>query len=91
MNIKVTIPENFTGDIISDLNTKRARVLGINPEGSSSSIEAQVPLAEVLRYAIDLKSVTQGRGSYTMEFSHYEETPLHIIEKIVAQTQTEKA
>ncbi len=91
MNIKVTVPENFTGDIISDLNTKRARVLGINPEGGTSSIEAQVPLAEVLHYAIDLKSITQGRGSYTIEFNHYEETPPHVAEKIIAAKQAEKA
>ncbi|MFC1995425.1 elongation factor G [Chloroflexota bacterium] len=91
MNIKVNIPDNFTGDIISDLNTKRARVLGINPEGATSSIDARVPLAEVLLYAIDLKSITQGRGNYTMEFGHYEETPSHIAEKIIAQRQVEKA
>ena len=93
MNIKVTVPEDFTGDIIGDLNTKRARVQGMNPEGGINIIEAQVPLAEILRYAIDLKSITQGRGSYKAEFAHYEEVPAHIVQKIIAerQAQAEKA
>ena len=91
MNIRVKIPEDFTGNIIGDLNAKRARVLGMNPEGGINVIEAQVPLAEILRYAIDLKSITQGRGSYTVEFSHYEETPPQITQKIIAGRQAEKA
>ncbi len=90
MNMKVTVPDNFTGDIIADLNTKRAQVQGMNPGGGINIIEAQVPLAEVQRYAIDLKSITQGRGSYTVEFSHYEEVPAHIIEKIAAERQAKK-
>jgi elongation factor G len=91
MNIKVTVPEDFTGDIIGDLNTKRARMQGMNPGGGVNIIEAQVPLAEILRYAIDLKSITQGRGSYKAEFSHYEEVPAHIAQKIIAERQAEKS
>jgi elongation factor G len=91
MNIRITVPEDFTGDIIGDLNTKRARVQGMNPADGFNIIEAQVPLAEILRYAIDLKSITQGRGSYKSEFSHYEEVPSHIAQKIIAERQTEKA
>ena len=90
MNIRITVPESFTGDIIDDLNTKRARVLGMNPETKVNVIEAQVPLAEILRYAIDLKSITQGRGNYATEFSHYEEVPPAIAHKIIAQKQAEK-
>jgi len=90
MNISVKIPEEFTGDIIGDLNAKRARVLGMNPGGGINVIEAQVSLAEILRYAIDLKSITQGRGSYTVEFSHYEETPPHVSQKIIAERQAKK-
>jgi len=90
MNIKITIPEEFTGDIIGDLNTKRARVQGMNPGGGVNIIEAQVPLAEILRYAIDLKSITQGRGSYKVAFSHYEEVPFHVTQKIIAERQAEK-
>ena len=90
MDVKVTVPNDFTGDIIGDFNTKRARVQGMNPENGANVIEAQAPLAEVLRYAIDLKSITQGRGSYTMEFSHYEEVPAHIAQKLIAQHQAKK-
>jgi elongation factor G len=91
MNLKVTVPGDLTGDIIGDLNTKRARVLGMNPSGDSNIIEAQVPLAEAQRYAIDLKSMTQGRATYTMELDHYEEVPAQITQKIIAQRQSEKA
>ncbi|MBU2535976.1 MAG: elongation factor G [Chloroflexota bacterium] len=91
VNIQITIPNDLTGDIIGDLNTKRARVQGMNPSGDMNIIEAQVPLAEVLRYAIDLKSMTQGRGTYTMEFSHYEEVPAQISQRIIAQKAEEKA
>jgi elongation factor G len=90
MNIEVTVPEDFTGDIIGDLNTKRARMQGMNPGGGVNTIEAQVPLAEILRYAIDLKSITQGRGGYKTEFSHYEEVPANVAEKIIAARQAEK-
>ncbi len=90
MSIKITVPSDFTGDIISDLNSKRARMQGMNPEGGMNVIEAQIPLAEVLHYAIDLKSITQGRGSYTMEFSRYEEVPSHVAQKIIAERQAEK-
>jgi elongation factor G len=91
MNLKVTVPNDLTGDIISDLNTKRARVMGMNPSGDTNVIEAQVPLAEIQRYTIDLKSMTQGRASYTMEFDHYEEVPAAITQKIISQKQAEKA
>ena len=90
MNIRITVPGDLTGDIIGDLNTKRARVQGMNPEGDLNIIEAQVPMAEVLRYAIDLKSMTQGRGSYNLEFSHYEEVPANISQKIIAGKSAEK-
>ena len=91
VNIQITVPNDLTGDIIGDLNTKRARVQGMNPSGDINIIEAQVPLAEVLRYAIDLKSMTQGRGTYTIEFSHYEEVPAQISQRIVSQKAEEKA
>ncbi len=90
MNLKVTVPNDLTGDIIGDLNTKRARVMGMNPEGGTNVIEAQVPLAEVQRYSIDLKSMTQGRATYIVEFDHYEEVPANITQKLVAQKQAEK-
>jgi len=91
MNIKVRAPEDYTGDIIGDLNTKRAHVQGMNPENGVNVIEAQVPLAEVLRYAIDLKSITQGKGSYSIEFSHYQEAPPNVTQKVIAQKPAEKS
>jgi len=91
MSITVTVPEEYTGDIIGDLNTKRAKVLGMNPEDGSNVIDAQVPLAEILRYTIDLKSITQGRASYTVAFSHYEEAPAHVAQKVIAERQAAKA
>lgn len=90
MNLVITVPEEFTGDVISDLNTKRGRVQGMNPDSGLNIIEAQVPQAEVLRYAIDLKSLTQARGSFTVTFSHYEETPPNIQQKIVAEKEAAK-
>lgn len=91
MRLKVTVPEEFTGDIMGNLNSRRARVLGMMPEGSSVTVESLAPLAEVQRYAIDLKSLTQGRGIYSMEFDHYEEVPAYVTQKIKAEREAEKA
>ena len=90
MNITVTVPDDYTGDIIGDLNTKRAHLQGMNPGGGINIIQAQAPLAEVQRYAIDLKSITQGRGSFTTEFSHYQQMPHLNTQKVIAQRQAEK-
>lgn len=94
MNVEVLVPENFMGDIISDFNTKRGRVLGTEPMDRQTLIKATVPLSEMYRYAIDLKSITQGRGSFTMEFSSYEEMPARqaedIIKKAKAEAEAEK-
>ncbi|MBI4287631.1 MAG: elongation factor G [Chloroflexi bacterium] len=85
MKVKVTVPDNYTGDIIGDLNTKRAKVLGMTPQGGMNEIDALVPLGEVQRYAIDLRSITQGRGAFTMSFSHYDQVPAHVTQKIAAE------
>lgn len=90
MEVEVTIPESFMGDIISDLNTKRGRVLGMEPHGKTTTVKAMVPLAEMYRYAIDLKSMTQGRGSFKMKFSNYEEVPAQLAEKIIEKAKQEK-
>lgn len=84
MGLTITVPEAYTGDIISDLNTKRGRVLGMVPEGDNNVIEAQAPYAELLHYAIDLRSMTQGRGGFVMKFDHYEEVPSHIGQEIIS-------
>jgi elongation factor G len=82
------VPETSTGDVMSDLNTKRAKVHGMSPEdGGQTVINAEAPLAEVLRYATDLRSITQGRGTFEMEFHHYEEVPTHIATKVIAEAQ----
>ncbi len=90
MNLNVRVPESMTGDVISDLNTKRGRVLGMSPDGGYNVISAQAPYSELLRYAIDLRSMLQGRGEFEMEFSHYEEVPAHLSQKIVAR-QSQKS
>jgi len=90
MNMHITVPEANTGDVISDLNGKRARVLGMTPSGAMTTIEAQAPLAEVQHYAADMRSLTQGRGFFTMEFSHYEEVPSHLAQKVIDEATKER-
>jgi elongation factor G len=90
VDLHITVPEANTGDVISDLNGKRARVLGMNPAGSMTTIEAQAPLSEVQRYSADMRSITQGRGVFSMEFSHYEEVPAHLAQKIIDQATKER-
>lgn len=90
MQVEVIVPEHFMGDIIGDFNTKRGRILGMEPQGKNQIIRALVPLAEMYKYAIDLKSITQGRGSFTMEFSHYEEVPPNVAEKVIEEAKVSK-
>ncbi len=85
MNIKVYAPDANAGDVVSDLNTKRAKIHGINPDGGMSVIDAEVPLAEVQRYASDLRSITQGRGVFELEFDHYGEVPHQAAQKVIEQ------
>ena len=91
MNLTVRVPEGMTGDVIGDLNTKRGRVQGMNPESGHNVISAQAPYSELLRYSIDLRSMLQGRGDFDMDFSHYEEVPAHMSQKIVAKHQAQKS
>lgn len=90
VNVEIEIPEVFMGDIIGDLNTKRGRVLGMEPSGKKQIVKAQVPQAEMARYTIDLKSMTQGRGKFTMQFSHYEEVPAQYAEKIIEKARQDR-
>jgi elongation factor G len=85
----ITVPEEFMGDVLSDLNTRRAQVLGMDQVGDNSIVTAQVPLAEMQRYVSDLRSITQGRGVFTMEFTYYQNVPTHIAEQIIAASQQE--
>lgn len=85
LNISVTVPDGYTGDIMGDLTTKRAHVSGMTPAGDGvTTIEATVPAAEIQRYATDLRSLTQGRGTFTAEFSHYQQVPSHLTDSIIA-------
>lgn len=90
MNVEITVPEAFMGDVMGDMNKKRGRILGMEPQGGLQLIRAQVPQAEMFKYAIDLRSMTQGRGSFTIEFSHYEEVPAQIAEQVIAESQKNK-
>ncbi len=89
MNVKVIVPEANMGDVLGDMNTRRARVQGMDTEKGRSVVTAQVPLAEMLRYTADLRSITGGRGIFTMEFSHYEVVPAHLAQEIIAARQKE--
>ncbi len=84
MKVEVTIPEDAMGDVMGDLNGRRGRVLGMDSLGKYQVIKAHVPMAEMLTYALDLNSITGGRGSFTMEHSHYEELPAQLAEKVIA-------
>ena len=84
MNVEITVPENYSGDIMGNLNGRRGRIQGMDPKGGSTVVKAQVPLAEMLSYASDLTSMTQGRGTYAMEYSHYDVVPQGIADKIIA-------
>jgi elongation factor G len=85
MDVTITTPDEYMGDIMGDLNGRRGRVLGMDSAGKNQVIKAQVPMAEFLTYAPDLRSMTGGRGIYTMKFSHYDEVPAQISEKIVEE------
>jgi len=90
MNVEVTAPSDNAGDVIGDINGRRGRVIGMEPDGEIVAVRAQVPMAEMLTYESSLRSMTGGRGAYSMEPSHYEEVPAHIAEKVVKEAKAEK-
>ena len=90
MKVTITTPDEYMGDIMGDLNGRRGRVLGMDSAGKNQVINAQVPMSEFLSYAPDLRSMTGGRGIYTMEFSHYDEVPAQMSEKIIAALNSAK-
>ncbi|MCX7609077.1 MAG: elongation factor G, partial [Anaerolineales bacterium] len=91
MNVRITVPDAYMGDIMSDLNTRRGRVQGTESERGRTVVIAQVPLAEMLRYTTQLRSLTGGRGVFTMEFDHYEIVPPHIAAEIIEAHKKEMA
>jgi len=90
MNVEVRVPQEFVGDIIGTINAKRGRVLDMLVHGNTQVVKAQVPLAEMANYTSEVRSITSGRGSYEMTFSHYETVPAHIAEKVIAERRREK-
>ena len=86
-DVRVVVPEQFMGDVLGDLNTRRAQVQGMGQERGNSIVTAQVPLAEIQRYSINLRSLTQGRGYYSIEFSHYQIVPAHLTQQIIEATK----
>ena len=91
VTMKVTVPDENMGDVIGDLNSRRGKVVGVEPKANSQIIRAVVPMSEVLAYSNDLKSMTSDRGLFSMEFSHYEEVPSHMAQKVIAESAAEKA
>ncbi len=83
VNVEVTVPDQYMGDVIGDLNKKRGKILGMDPQGRNQVVKALVPQAEMFKYAIDLRSITQGRGTYSMGFDHYEEVPAQIAQHVI--------
>lgn len=91
MNMEIVVPEQYMGDVISDMNTKRGRILGMEPDGNGKTrVRAQAPQAEIQNYAIDLRSIARGRGKFSTEYSHYEEVPAHIAQGVIEKARKER-
>jgi len=90
MHVEITVPEENVGDIMGDLNGRRGRMLGVDAEGNTQTVKALIPMAEMLRYAPDLNSMTSGAGVFSMEFSNYEEVPAHLSQKIIDESKAAK-
>jgi elongation factor G len=89
MTVSVAVPEDCVGDVIGDLNSRRGRPMGMEPTGTATEVKAEVPMAEMLSYAPDLRAITGGRGDYTMELARYEEVPAHLAQQVVEKAQLE--
>ena len=87
MHLEVVCPDDAMGAIVGDLNHRRGRVEGMEARGRHQVVKAQVPMSETLKYSSDLRSITGGRGSFTMEFSHYEEVPGHLADKVISDAK----
>jgi elongation factor G len=85
--VKIHIPDDYLGDIMGDMNKRRGRIMGINPDSEGQVVEAEAPTSELARYATDLKSMTQGRGWYTIEFARYEQAPQPVADKVIAEAK----
>ena len=91
MSLQVTVPDTYMGDVIGDLNKRRGRVMGMNPDSDGNTVvDAEVPMAEMSSYAIDLRAMTQARGSFTMAFERYEEVPKANQQKIIDEAKDDE-
>ena len=91
MRVTIRAPDQFAGAVVGDLNTRRAHIAGMSPEGGVATIESELPQVEALQYSTQLRALTQGRGTLSMEFDHYGEVPAHLVQKIVAEQSQEAA
>jgi elongation factor G len=91
MTVTVAVPEEYVGDVIGDLNSRRGRPLGMEPKGAVTEVKAEVPMSEMLSYAPDLRAITGGQGEYSMELARYEEVPAHVAQAVVQEAEREEA
>ncbi|MFQ5453560.1 MAG: elongation factor G, partial [Candidatus Zixiibacteriota bacterium] len=89
-NIEIIVPDDFTGDVMGDISSRRGKIVGMEPDGKNQVIRATVPQAELYQYSVDLRSMTQGQGVYTIDFSHYEEIPHESAKKVIEEAKKEK-
>jgi elongation factor G len=90
MLVTLSVPDEAVGDVIGDLNSRRGRPQGMEPAGGMTEVKAEVPMAEMLTYAPDLRALTGGQGDYTMEFIRYEEVPSHLAQKVISEAKAEE-
>jgi len=90
MGVEITVPDEFAGSIMGDLNSRRGRIQGMDNKAGNTVVKAEVPMAEMLTYGVDLTSMTQGRGSFNMEMNHYDVVPAQLQEKIIEKARAER-
>jgi elongation factor G len=90
MLVTITVPEDVVGDVIGDLNSRRGKPLGMEAKGTATEVKAEVPMAEILDYAPELRAITGGRGDYTMEFAHHEQLPSHLAQQVITKARSEE-
>ncbi|MCK4301465.1 MAG: elongation factor G, partial [candidate division Zixibacteria bacterium] len=89
-NIEVSVPDEYTGDVMGDMSSRRGKIAGMDPDGRNQIIRASVPQAELYQYSVDLRSMTQGQGAYSLEFSGYEEVPHESAQKVIEEAKRER-
>ncbi len=90
MDLEIVVPAEYMGDVMGDINSRRGKVLGMDSRGRNQVVRAEVPMGEALTYAIDLRAMTSGQGYFTQKFSHYEEVPAQIADRVTRERQSKK-